>query len=66
MIPKGTKCTPKNPNLVPEAKNQPAEAKTRLTTGKINRKRQKIKGPFNFKVRLEGFIRAPECVNRVV
>ena len=25
-----------------------------------------IKGPFNFKVRLEGFFRAPECVSRVV
>ena len=27
LIPKGTKCNPKNPNLVPEEKNQPAEAK---------------------------------------
>ena len=25
-----------------------------------------IKGPFNFKVWLEGFFRAPECMSRVV
>ena len=25
-----------------------------------------IKGPFNFKVRLKGFFRAPECVSKVV
>ena len=52
FISRSTKCTPKILNRVPEAKNQPEEAKTRLTTGKINRTRQKIKGPFNFKVRL--------------